>query len=407
MIAAFVILAVATVAAVTAPWWWRGYAERRSIARRDANVAAYRSRLAELDTEVQSGLVGADVAEQARKEAGAHLLQDVEAVAEPAAAAHPSSPWIAATLGLSLILFGGAWYLAAGSWRTQDLVDLNRDDPKAARLESLRAMVVKLERQVAGKPDDAETWIWLGRSYNGLGRHADAARALERANQLQGSQDPDLLVEEGETWAMAQNRSMSGAPMERFTRALALSPDHPRALWNAGLAALHADDARGALKHWERLLAQPLDDEVRNQLQMSVNALRSRAGLPAATTVPAAAAADAVELRLKVTVAPEIANLVPPDAALLVFAQPADGPRMPLAVRRFRASDLPLDVVLNDSHSMIAARKLSSVDRWRLVARISKDGQAQAQSGDLEGDLVAARDDAGKPLKLVIHRRLP
>lgn len=405
MIAAFVILALATVVAVTAPWWWRGYAERRSIARRDANVAAYRSRLAELETEARSGLVRPEVAEQAKQEAGAHLLEDVAASGEPPAATQPSSPWIAATLGLSLVLFGGVWYLAAGSWRTQDLVALNREDPKAARAESLRSMVAKLEKQVAANPGDAEGWIWLGRSYNGLGRHSDAAQALGRANELQGGQNPDLLVEEGETWAMAQNRSMAGAPTDRFNRALALSPDHPRALWNAGLAALHGNDARGALKHWERLLAQPLDDEVRNQLQMSVDALRSRAGLPAAAPTPAAA--DALELRLKVTVAPEVAGLVPPDAALLVFAQPAEGPRMPLAVRRFGAADLPLDVVLNDSHSMIAARKLSSVDRWRLVARISRSGQAQAQSGDLEGELVAGRDDARKPLKLVINRRLP
>ena len=72
---------------------------------------------------------------------------------------------------------------------------------------------------------------------------------------------------------------------------------------------------------------------------------------------------------------------------MFVFARPADGSRMPLALLRVKARDLPLAFTLDDSSAMLPDRKLSDHALVIVGARISKSGNAAPQSGDLEATL--------------------
>jgi len=74
-----------------------------------------------------------------------------------------------------------------------------------------------------------------------------------------------------------------------------------------------------------------------------------------------------------------------PDDTVFVFARPAEGSRMPLAILRKQVKDLPLKFTLDDSLAMSPAAPLSSASRVVVGARISKLGQAIAQPGDLQG----------------------
>ncbi|HUS23496.1 MAG TPA: c-type cytochrome biogenesis protein CcmI, partial [Candidatus Binatia bacterium] len=64
------------------------------------------------------------------------------------------------------------------------------------------------------------------------------------------------------------------------------------------------------------------------------------------------------------------------------------------------------EITLGDEDSPMPARKLSSVGEWRVVARISRAGGAQAASGDLQGERRIARAQAGKPIAITIDRRI-
>jgi cytochrome c-type biogenesis protein CcmH len=55
---------------------------------------------------------------------------------------------------------------------------------------------------------------------------------------------------------------------------------------------------------------------------------------------------------------------------------------MPLAITRIRVADLPAQVTLDNTMSMMAGMNLSSVPELELVARISRDGGPIAQEGD-------------------------
>ncbi|MGQ0585586.1 MAG: c-type cytochrome biogenesis protein CcmI [Gammaproteobacteria bacterium] len=398
------LLALLAIGGLATPWWWTAFAQRRTLKRRAANITAYRTRLQELEADLAAGVLAADAADAARGELAARLLSDAEVPAEPEPAAAPSRR-VPLAAALALLAFGLAWYAAAGSWRTQALVELARTDPEAARQASVNQSIARLRERVEDEPGEFESWVWLARSYRTRGSYEDAVRAFARANELRGHQDPDLLVEEGEAIAFTQNRTMAGAPAERFEQALALAPGHPQALWYGGIAALQAGDAATAVARWERLRQQDLPADMRSMIDHSLAQLRERSGIRTPPPV-ATAQAKALALDIDVSVAPEIAGQVQPGAVLYVYAQDPSGPPMPLAVQRLPASGLPARVTLDDSMSPMPTRKLSSVDRWRLVARISKTGSATPQPGDLEGSLEVSRAEAKAPVRLVITRKL-
>lgn len=399
------LVALLAIAGVAAPWWWPAFAQRRSLRRRAANVAAYRTRLAELDAEVTGGVLAPEAVEAARAELGARLLQDVDALVEPANLASGTRlPVLVAAL--ALLAFGGAWYAAAGSWRTQALITLAKTDPEAARQAALNDSIARLRERVEDAPGEVESWVWLARSLRTRGSHKDAAEAFARANELRGHQDPDLLVEEGEALAYTQERRMTGAPAERFSQALALAPGHPQALWLGGIAALQSGDHATAIARWELLRKQDLPDDMRSMIDHSLAQLRERAGIKAPVPV-ATAAVPALQLKIDVSIAPELARDVGAGDVLFVYAQDPAGPPMPLAVQRLGAARLPLRTTLDDSNSPMPTRKFSSVERWRIVARVSKTGSATPQPGDLEGAVEVGRANAKSAVRVIIDRKRP
>jgi len=415
------LLLLAACAWLTRPYW-RGGASRR-LRRKAANVAVYRSRLAELETEVETGVIDADSAQQLRQELGAHLLQDAEATPEagaPAAAPAPRSRGAAGLMALVLAGFAAGFYFVQGSWRTQTLIETAQKDPQAARTMAVDGMVQKLAERLEAQPEDSEGWVMLGRSYFMLERFGEAARAYAEANRRVTPPDPELLVSEGEALALARDRDLLGRPRQLFEQALALSPDSGKALWYAGLAAAQAEDYRAARTHWLRLRQQELPPELvaalDERLQDVATVLDEPTPAPAAAPAkvaapaaqaPAAASAAGPELRVQVSLAPALAAKTPPGRTLFVFAKAADGPPMPLAVQRLDGAQLPLEVRLDESMGMMPQLKLSQFDRWVVTARITASGSVKAEAGDWEGSRPVSRVESAQPLRLVIDRVIP
>lgn len=115
---------------------------------------------------------------------------------------------------------------------------------------------------------------------------------------------------------------------------------------------------------------------------------------------PALAAND---LKGSVTIAPALAKKISPSDTLFIFAQASQGPRMPLAIVRLQAKDLPATFTLNDSMSMAPAFKLSGFKTVNVVARISKSGKATPSTGDLQGIVQGVSVGSPKPVSLQIN----
>jgi cytochrome c-type biogenesis protein CcmH len=88
-----------------------------------------------------------------------------------------------------------------------------------------------------------------------------------------------------------------------------------------------------------------------------------------------------------VTLAPALATKVAPGDTLFIFARAAEGPRMPLAILKRQASELPLKFTLDDSSAMSKEMTLSKAPQVTVQARISRSGNAMPQPGDLLGQV--------------------
>ena len=108
----------------------------------------------------------------------------------------------------------------------------------------------------------------------------------------------------------------------------------------------------------------------------------------------------------QVSLAPTLAGKVQPSDTLFVFARAVDGPRMPLAVLRASAADLPLSFTLDDRPALNPQMKISGAPQVKVEARISRSGNATPQAGDLSGESTAVPLGA-KDVKIVIERTAP
>jgi len=107
-----------------------------------------------------------------------------------------------------------------------------------------------------------------------------------------------------------------------------------------------------------------------------------------------------------VSAAPDIAPKIAGTETLFIFARAEGGPRIPLAVVRASASELPRSFRLDDSMAMSPGLTLSSTPEIRIEARVSRSGNAQGQSGDLVGTSDVVKPGA-RDVKIVINRVLP
>lgn len=405
------VLLMAALALLAAFWLTRPFWQAQLPAaqrRRAANVAAYRSRLAELQAEVAAGLLDAQQAAALQAEMEARLLSDAE-VADRVEATAPRRFGPALLLTAVFVVAGAVWYQQAGSWRIAEQVAAGPVVDPAAAAPDVGAMVSQLEARLQAAPDDGEGWAMLGRSYFVMDRYADSAAAYGKANELNGSSEPRLLTNEGEALAMARDRDLLGRPQQLFEAALKLAPDDGKTLWYAGLASAQAKDYPTAQSRFEKLLAQELPEDIRLAVTARLDELRSLQGLaPAPAAAPAATPAPATAtggpgLLLEVRLDPALAAKQPAGAVLFVFAKAASGPPMPLAVQRLPGATLPLTVRLDDSMAMTPAMKLSQFQRWVVTARLSGSGGAQAQPGDLQGSLELGPEALDRPQVLVIR----
>jgi cytochrome c-type biogenesis protein CcmH len=388
-------------------------------ARVAANAAVYREQLEELGAELQRGALTQAEFGRASREVERRIVAEHAALApEPAQHRPPRAAAIAVALLLPVLA-------GLGYWRLGNPVALQADAIGAAggagpghevTPEQMTALVEKLAARMEHTPDDAEGWVLLGRSRTSLGQYDKAAVAYAKATQLL-PKDADLLTDFADALAMAQGRSLEGEPGKLVQRALALDPNHVKALALAGTLEFDRRNYRGAIGYWERILkVLPADSPFARSVTGSIEEARSLSGqAPQAKASPArpapqAAAQDAGDgtkaagaVSGTVSLDPAVAARAAPGDTVFILARPASGARMPLAVTRITVAQLPYRFSLDDSMAMAAGATISSQAQVVVVARVSKAGSPAPQKGDIEGTSAPVAPGAGG-LNVVLSR---
>lgn len=390
---------------VLPPLLQRGAREQRGAD--TLTLAIYRDQHAELEADRNAGTLSEAQYTAAQGELQRRLLEDMAGgAALSRAAAGSRVPALVVALAAPLLAIG--LYFTNGEPRA---LAPGSAAPVAGNThevtpEQIRVMVERLALRLNQNPDDAQGWAMLGRSYNVLGRYQDAtlayAKAVERIPD-----NASLLADYADALAMARGRKLQGEPEAMIQRALIADPNHIKALALAGSAAFEKRDYPGALNYWERILKlAPPESDIARSIGGSIKEARGLAGAPPVAPVtvaanPAQTASGGVSG--VVQLAPELATKVAPDDTVFIYARAVDGPRMPLAVLRKKASELPLKFTLDDSMAMTPQARLSSVQHIVVGARVSKTASASPQAGDLQGQSVPIKN-AERNVQIVIDK---
>jgi cytochrome c-type biogenesis protein CcmH len=373
----FVVLAALLAALVLARLLWpsRG---RAQVSARDANVSIYRQQLRELDADLAAGKVAREDFERSRSELERRLLDDVAASEAPAR--RLAVPWPAVVAIPALAV---AVYFAVGSPGM-----IQREAEHAMTAQQFETMIARLAARLRENPNDLDGWKLLGRSYSVLGRFNDAVDAYSRAATL-APRDPQVLADFADALAMSRGQSMAGEPEKLVLRALQIDPTNLKALALAGTAEYERKDYRAAAKTWGRMLPLvPPDSEDARAIQSNIDEALALGGAAA----PPQSAAKA--LRGEVRLAEKLGKDVSPDDTVFIFARPAEGAGMPLAILRKQVRDLPVAFSLDDSMAMAPSARISAFPKVVITARVSKSGSATPQPGDLQGASRPVANDA-------------
>lgn len=431
---------VALGLAFVLPALTRQRSEDDRTTRAQANVLIYRDQLRELDADLRQGNISPEQHASGRRELEKRALEDtLAAFGETAPAQAGRGRWVPIALAVLIPVAAVGMYLKVGTPQAisphAGMVQAdaaasgaanapmgnggdNGSSPHSTSFESIRAMAEQLASRLKSSPDDGAGWAMLARSYNVLGRFAEAADAYARAEKLLPA-DAQLLADHADALAMSRGQKLEGEPVALLQRALKIDPANLKALALMGTAAFDRKDYKGAVGFWEKVVqTAPADSEFTQSVQSSLDEARALAAgktppaaLPPIMSAASEAAAPAAapggqQVSGQVRLAPALAGKVAPGDTLFIFARAQQGPRMPLAILNLKASALPAHFTLDDSSAMAAGMNLSSFPSVMVVARISKSGNATAQSGDLEGSVGPVKPGA-QNLQITIDRVMP
>ncbi len=421
----FVVLALGMVLCVAGVLMWVLLRQRPVVthaSQAKANAKVYRDQIADLDREHESGHISDAEWQQSRDELSMRLLEDTSAQDDPVAKQEKPALWTAVLVAVALPLSAVGMYMWVGEPDALNPMAVQSND-KVDPTQLLQ-MAESLAQKLNDKPDNLQGWVMLGRTYRTLEKFDASVQAYDRALKL--SADDDLKLERVEVLAMKSQGNFEGEPWNVIRDILQRDPQNYGALLMAGSASYSHEKFADALKYWQQarkpLAADNPDvpglDEaiasVQQKLGMPVQVAKGPSAQMNAAQMPVAApsantsgaASTGLTVSGQVAIAEALKGKVKPSDVVFIYATPANGERMPLAIFKTTVAQLPLAFTLDDSTAMTPERKLSGAGEVLVKVRVSKSGNAMPQSGDLAGTLGPVKVGA-KGLKLEIKDQIP
>jgi cytochrome c-type biogenesis protein CcmH len=381
-----------------------------------ANAQVYRDQIADLDREHDSGHISDQEWQISRDELSMRLLEDTSAQDDPAARKEKPAKWTALVLALFLPLASMGLYMSLGE--PDALNPMLVKTPGNVDPKQLSQMAEGLASKLKEKPDNLQGWVMLGRTYRSLENFDASIQAYDQALKL--SADDELQLERVEVMAMKTQGNFEGEPWRVIREVLARDPQHYGGLLMAGSASYSHEKYADALKYWQqaRKLLEINNPDIAG-LEDAISAAQQKLGIAPQSTLSGArqtspntsdgagqAAVSGLTVAGQVSLAANLKGKASPSDIVFIYATPANGERMPLAVFKTTVAQLPMSFTLDDSTAMTPERKLSGAGEVFVKVRVSKSGNAIPQSGDLTGVMGPVKVGS-QGLKLEIKDQMP
>lgn len=398
---AFIIAAVGVTIATLILAFLPLLRQRESISyhRQAQNIHFARERIAELEEQLKNANISATDYEALKLEIESTLASDIDidnaSQEDDIPTQAGSNRGLITLLSITLPAAAFAVYMLIGTpAATQQSAEFER--PQQAEID---ALIQGIEQRLEESPDDLEGWTLISRTYLSLGRYRDAHDAYLRVLALGGEQASTYAALADAT-ALMSNGEITPEAARYIERALQLDADNQQALWLAGVAALQQGDRTQARVYWDKLLLRL--EGMPEQQQELREIMAQSLGADIANDIQSVTD-NGPKLTLYVELDAKLAESVSPDDLVFVIARAQNGPPAPLAVKRLRVSDLPLELTLSDADAMLEQLKLSKFDKVVVRARISKSGQPIASAGDLQSEAQSVSNTHAERIDLTIN----
>ncbi|WP_371192538.1 c-type cytochrome biogenesis protein CcmI [Glaciecola sp. SC05] len=411
-----------------------------------SNANVVKQRMTELEQEVTEGLISEKDKVSSIRDLKLALVEESDIIDDNTAVATGKVNWLlAALLALPAVVLG-AWvyfnanqlsglqeYIAAQTQAADLTARIQGQTGAEVTPNDYAKFALVIRKRLRDTPDDVEGWRLLGQVQMAIGRMEESIAAFEKALDIEPR---NLAIREKYAQALmaAGSEDTLNNAKRQVEYLLSLAPDNRDYRLLLTVVATQLGDADVALSNflmirnelsgnsnfYQSLVAQLinigvpaelLNDEALAQtgepdsLQGKDISAQSDSGSSQSQAIDA----DGVGLELTVSITPDMAAKLPSDGFLIVFAQNAESEsRIPLAVKRISLGSFPVTVSLSDSDAMMPSMTLSSVNKAKITARISKDADVMTTAGELQGHIERLDLVKGQILKsnIVINEEL-
>ncbi len=264
----WLILNVMTLIALFVALWPLAFAASPNE-ETNSEMAFYAAQLAEVDRDIERGLLPSGEASAARAETARRLLairnRAVTAVAGDSRLRRglASAVGVVAIVGIGVGIYGVLGHPAVADPPAQIEENPHKDDP-------IFKAIAKIEEDVTASPNNVKAWSALAPIYLRMGRYADSALAYRKLIELTG-ETAELRANLGEAETAAAEGKVTPEARSDFEKSLALDPNLALAQYYLGLAAEQAGDVKAAIDVYERVLPEVSDrphwgNVIRNRL---------------------------------------------------------------------------------------------------------------------------------------------
>lgn len=377
----------------------------------ETQIELYREHLADLEKSLERGEMEPAQFEELKLELQKTLV--TEGVADTNKKFHSGGKKLMLATAVLVPVLSLVFYTQWGQKKDWDIYQLLETLPTVESREEydrkLRELIVLVQARLNQTPDNIQLVNLLAQTAMTLQDYDQAVDAYRRI--LKAFPDsPRIIANLAQAMFYRAGNVVTPEVREYTHKALALAPMMPEMLGLAGIDAKNQGDYRSAIRYWKTAV-QHMDPNSRvaqgylNGITKAEQALVAAGEKLDAEEKPAAEA-NGEKIQLQVSLADSVR--ISGGETLFVYARAWQGPKMPLAIQKLSASQLPLTVTLDESMAMAPGMTIKSFPELELVARISRTGSPTAQSGDWQGTIGPVKLDSLEGVQqIVISEQLP
>lgn len=417
-IALSLLIALILAVIVIAPWMRAARLKASPVDNQllDINVAVFRERLAELKTDKDTGTIDETHYQNQKLELERQLLDVQRQVATMVPPSFKNRMmvfvWVPLLAALAYLLIGDRQPVFE-FWEAEDKVGQVADDlltgkidqpPEWAIGEDGRQLITAMQANVHRHADDPNRWMRLSELFLSLEATDSALEALSRAYRLSPDNE-EIATTYAQISFFANNGQLDADGRRVLEEVLRNNPQHEGAQMLMAMGEARASNFDQA-ESWIQRLRESIAAKPGDHTQ----ALASLDELSANVIAQQAQAAEGINVTI--TINASLLPLVQGDDVLFVAIRDVNG-GAPYAAKRLPISVIrqgEANVSLSDLDAMMPERTIQSAraekTQLAVIARISRSGNAGAESGDLSGNPVVIGSDQTE-VNVQINQQIP